>query len=224
MGFLTQNKGIKSPVTKYIEFKSNDEGFSYYDKETQGRVEVKAPFTFIALDDLVGVSGGEMDDAGQYHPVNSGIVAHVNKELTVKKDGATIATGKWADVKEATKAAGGRYTAYTYAILNKELVCFKFAGASLASWFSKGEGDTITFKKCEEMKKGAIKYNSPIFETKELTDAEIKALDDDENVATFKEFYEAKLAQNNSEEEETEETVAPKPNLEEDVTIEQVDF
>lgn len=217
MGFRSDNLTVKSPVAKYIEWRSDDKGFRYYDKAKKDQVSIKLPISFVALDDFIGISGGEMDDIGKFHPVTSGIVAHLNKTLVVNKDGNTIATGKWADIKEKVKAEGGRYTVYTYAIFESELVCFKLAGAALAAWFEKGEGDGIVVIKAEQKKKGAITYYAPIFETKDLTDKEIKKLEASDEVKRFDEYAEAKKAQKFRDEKEEEESKEekPQPNLNE---------
>lgn len=211
MGFRSENVGVQSPVTKYIEWSSNDKGFKYYDKEKGEKVDVKMPLEFILMDDMLGVSGGEMDDNDVFHPVRSGIVAHVGKTLSVKKDGQTFITGKWADIKDKVKAEGGRYTSYAYAILGDELVCFKLAGAALASWFEKGNGAKITVKKSEEKKKGAVKYYSPIFEAEELSDDVAEGLETNENVKAFDAYNEAKKAQKFAGDDEEEQSEAVEP-------------
>ena len=204
MGIFTTNKSVKSPVSKYLSWKSAENCFEYYDKEVGAKVPVKLPLTFIALDDFVGVSGGEMDDKGNFWPVTSGIVAHLGKALVVKKAGETVAQGKWKDIKDVVKAAGGRYTSYTYALLNDELVCFKLSGAALSAWFNKKEGDKITVKKSEKMKKGGISYNSPVFEVEALSEKEMEKTMASNEVEKFQEYKDAKEKQTTpGEDEET---------------------
>ena len=41
-----------NPATKFIEWKSNDKCFNYYDKEAQKNVEIPLPFKFLVLDEL----------------------------------------------------------------------------------------------------------------------------------------------------------------------------
>ncbi len=217
MGYRSKNTGISSPVTKYIEWKSNDKTFSFWDKEKEDRVELKMPLKFIALDDFFGVSGGTMDSNGQFIPVKSGIAAHLGKTIVVKKGDMTVATGIWKDIKEIVKDAGGRYTAYTYAIYKDELVCFKLAGAALAAWFEKkGDGDMITVKTSVEKKKGGITYNSPVFETEKLTDAQQKKLDASDELKAFDEYAEAKEAQKFAGAEEPAQAKEVQPDLSED--------
>lgn len=231
MGYRSENKGISSPVTKYIEWKSNDKAFSYYDKETQDRIPVKMPLKFIALDDFFGVSGGEMDEKGVFHAVKSGIAAHINKVIVVKRDGETIAQGKWKDTKGDVKKFGGRYTAYVYAVYKDELVCFKFAGAALAAWFEKaGDGASITVTESAEKKKGGIKYYAPVFETAELSDKEIAKLEKSDALKLFDAYAKAKKEQHVAGEEEAQEESAPnredEPDLseEDEVKIGDTDF
>ena len=221
MGYRSENKGVSSPVEKYIEWKSNDKAFSYYDKEKQDRVPVKMPITFIALDDFFGVSGGEMDDSGTFHPVKSGIAAHLGKQIVVKKDGQTVVQGIWKEIKDKVKSIGGRYTSYTYAVIDGELVCFKFAGAALAAWFEKkGDGAKVTVKDSVEKKKGGIKYFSPVFETSELSDKDIAELEKSDALKKFDEYAEAKkkqkLSDDDTESDPGEKEIEPNLAPEED--------
>ncbi len=40
-----------NPATKFLEWKSNDQCFEYYDKEAQKKVQVTLPFKFLVLDE-----------------------------------------------------------------------------------------------------------------------------------------------------------------------------
>ena len=46
-----------NPSTKFIEWKSNDKAFEYYDKETSSKVAIPLPFKFLVLDELHAVKG-----------------------------------------------------------------------------------------------------------------------------------------------------------------------
>lgn len=221
MGYRSKNSTVKSPVSKYLSWSSEDKCFKYWDKAKETNVFLKLPIKFTALDDFVGVSGGAEDSAGQFHPVTSGIAAHINKVLVVKKDRSqVIATGKWADIKDSVKAEGGRYTSYVYAVYKDELVCFKIAGAALAGWFDKADGDKITVKESVKKKKGSNTYYQPVFETAVLTDADKKKLDELDAVKEFDKYSEAKHAQKFDADDESVEEEAPEkkvaPNLSDD--------
>lgn len=220
MGFRSEFKGVASPVTKYIQWKSTKKAFEYYDKESGGNVEVKLPVTFIAVDDFFGVSGGELDSSNVFHAITSGIAPHINQPIVVKRDGYEIAKGLWKDIKDDVKAQGGTYTVYTYAIMkldgDDELVCFKLAGSGRSAWFEKeGNGDKITVKDSEEKKNGAVVYNQPIFKTEELTQAEVASLEANPLVAAFDEYSKAKKEQKDEADtdDEVEQEVAPGPDL-----------
>ena len=49
--------GSKNPATKFLEWKSDQKGFSYYDKGLAKNVEVSLPFKFVFLDELSTVKG-----------------------------------------------------------------------------------------------------------------------------------------------------------------------
>ena len=42
----------KNPASKFLDWKSNDKQFSYYDKEQSKTIEVKLPLKFVFLDDF----------------------------------------------------------------------------------------------------------------------------------------------------------------------------
>jgi len=49
--------GSKNPATKFLDWKSDQKGFSYYDKGLGKNVEVPLPFKFVFLDELSTVKG-----------------------------------------------------------------------------------------------------------------------------------------------------------------------
>ena len=53
MGFLERKQTTTgtNPTSKFLEWKSNNKSFSFFDKETKQNVEVKLPLTFIVLEE-----------------------------------------------------------------------------------------------------------------------------------------------------------------------------
>ena len=201
MGYLSKNKSVKCPVSKYIQFKGGK--FSYYDKETKEQIEVKTPIKFISIDSMTGIGGGQMDGKKAFHPVSSNIVAHLGKELVARVDGEEFVRGTWKEIKDTVKGKGGRYVSYEFALMNKELVCFKLVGSSLAAWFNKeGAGDFITCEKTKKETTGTNTYEVPIFVTEKLTEKQIKELEESPEVDKFKEYQSSKLEKGVTEEEE----------------------
>lgn len=184
------------------------------------------PVKFIAIGSMIGVGGGKMD-GNKFVAITSGIGAHIQKRLVVKKDGETIATGKWADVKDIVKGNGGKFVSYVYAIMGDELVCFKMIGASLGAYFNKLEGDRIVVKEHKEEKTGGIKYNVPVFECTPIEDDEKAVIAEDENTKKFLAYKKAKEEQkldDNWDEESSAPAPKVEPNLSDDDVEETIDM
>ena len=102
-----------NPSTKFIEWKSNDKCFSYYDKDEQKNISISLPFKFLVLDELHTIKG--WNDATS-SAIYSNEVKFISKEtLTVKPfKGNEIAKGLYKDIKKKIVAAGGHYTKSIY--------------------------------------------------------------------------------------------------------------
>ena len=102
-----------NPSTKFIDWKSNDKWFSYYDKDKKENVQIPLPFKFLALDELHSVKGwNDATSSGIY----SNEVKFISKEiLTVKPfKGNEIAKGLYKDIKDKVQSAGGHYVKSIY--------------------------------------------------------------------------------------------------------------
>src|ERR1041384_7321483 len=102
-----------NPAQRYIEWKSNEKCFEYYDKtqaesENKGKIKLPLPFKFVVLDELHAVKGWN-DATGS--GIFSNEVKFVSKETMVVKPfkGNEIANGLYKDIKEKVKSAGGYY-------------------------------------------------------------------------------------------------------------------
>lgn len=175
-----------NPATKFIDWKSNEKAFSFYDKENKVNVPISLPFRFLALDELHTVKG--WSDSCQ-SAIYANEVKFISKEpLTVKPfKGNEIAKGLYSDIKEKVKAAGAHYVKSIYIMLEDgSLANLQLKGASCQSWgdfTQKGRSrlpeEWVTVEKAIEGKKGAVKYYTPEFKfDKSLSENENTMADD----------------------------------------------
>lgn len=161
---------LSNPSKKFLEWKSNDKCFSFYDKEKKENVSVPLPFKFLVLDQLHTVSG--WNDA-----TSSGIfsneVKFISKQvMTVKPfKGNEIAKGLYADIKEKVKNAGGHYVKSIYIMLEDgTLANIQLKGSAVQQWgeftnksLSRLPEEWVVVDKAIDGKKGAVKYTTPGF-------------------------------------------------------------
>lgn len=179
-----------NPSTKFLEWKSNDKCFEYYDKEAKEKVQVKLPFKFLALDELHSVKG--WSDSCQ-SAIYSNEVKFISKEIMTVKPfkGNEIAKGLYSDIKEKIKAAGAHYVKSIYVMLEDGSIGnIQLKGASCQSWgeFTQRNkqrlpDEWVTVKDFTEGKKGAVKYYTPNFSfDKSLSDLEMDQADEAFNI------------------------------------------
>lgn len=161
---------LSNPAKRFLEWKSNDKCFSFYDKEKKENVSVPLPFKFLVLDQLHTVSG--WNDA-----TSSGIfsneVKFISKQvMTVKPfKGNEIAKGLYADIKEKVKNAGGHYVKSIYIMLEDgTLANIQLKGSAVQQWgeftnksLSRLPEEWVVVDKAIDGKKGAVKYTTPGF-------------------------------------------------------------
>lgn len=161
---------LSNPAKRFLEWKSNEKAFSYFDKEKKENVKVELPFKFLVLDQLHTVSG--WNDA-----TSSGIfsneVKFISKQvMTVKPfKGNEIAKGLYADIKEKVKNAGGHYVKSIYIMLEDgTLANIQLKGSAVQQWgeftnksLSRLPEEWVVVDKAIDGKKGAVKYTTPGF-------------------------------------------------------------
>jgi len=161
-----------NPARKFLEWKSDDKCFSYYDKEKKENVKVELPLTFVILEHYHTVKGwNDKSESGIYANEVFGIGS---EKLSVKSfKGGLIAEGYYKDIKTVVQNAGGHYARSIYAVTSDlEIVNISLKGSGVSSYsdFIKIFGDYnfdknwITIKGAEENKKGKVNYSVPIFE------------------------------------------------------------
>jgi hypothetical protein len=201
-----------NPATKFIEWKSNDKCFSYYDKEIaeslkgsdaevikeKANVQIALPFKFLVLDELSFVKGWSDALSGN---IISNEVKFISKETIVAKcyhknikgDSVTteIAKGLYKDIKEQIVTAGAKYHKSVYVMLEDgSLANIKFKGACVGKWAdftqkskSRLADEWVIVAKAEDGKKGAVKFSTPGFAFhSSLIDIEADLADDAFNI------------------------------------------
>ena len=179
-----------NPATKFIEWKSNDKCFNYYDKEAQKNVEIHLPFKFLVLDELHTIKG--WNDASSSN-IYSNEVKFISKEvMTVKPfKGNEIAKGYYKDIKDKVVAAGGHYTKSIYVMLEDgSLANISLKGSGVQKWGdftqktrNRLADEWVTVAKAEDGKKGAVKFSTPSFSfANSISDEEANMADEAFNI------------------------------------------
>ena len=166
------NEAPKSanPTSKYLEWKSNDKSFSYYDKSAGENVKVELPLKFLFLQNYHMVKGwNDASESGIY----SNEVFYIGSEpMTVRSfKGGVIAEGLYKDIKPTITAAGGKYNRSIYVMLEDGTVAnISLKGSGVRQWsdFMEANKNTIDNQWIEVLtsndeKKGSIKYSTPEF-------------------------------------------------------------
>ena len=179
-----------NPSTKFLQWKSNEKCFEFYNKEKQEKVSVPLPFKFLVLDEMHTVSG--WNDASS-SGIFSNEVKFISKEvMTVKPfKGNEIAKGLYKDIKEKIVSAGGHYTKSIYIMLEDgSLANLQLKGSAVQKW---GEftqktrnrlpDEWVQVTKAIEGKKGAVKFFTPDFSfERSITEDEAMQADEAFNI------------------------------------------
>ena len=160
----------EKPAEMYLEWKSDEQSFSYYDK-AQGKNITFNPGKFLFLMDRSTIKGwSEADQSGIY----SNEVKNLSTDdLNVRTfAGKQIASGKYAEIKESIAKAGGTFTKSIYAMMEDgTIINFQLRGVSLRQWMDftaksrrRLPDEWINIASVEEGKKGRVTFSFPIFE------------------------------------------------------------
>ena len=206
-----------NPAIKFLEWKSNDRAFSYWDKEKKENVFIDLPFKFMKLTEMHTVKG--FHDNSQ-----SGIYANEvkfigNEILTVKafKDGQ-IAKGLYKDIKGDILSAGGYYTKSVYIMTSDfEIWNIQMKGSVVSAWsdFSSEmrqrlNDEWLVVAESEDKKKGATNYSVPIFKSEiALSDKEWETAKEKfaEISEYFKNYFEKEIEQDSADKVDNEKKV-----------------
>jgi hypothetical protein len=167
---LNQTEGSTNPATKFLNWKSNDKCFAYYDKAKGENVSVPIPFKFQFLEHFHTIKGwNDASESGIY----SNEVKFISKEpLKVRAfKGGEIAEGLYSEIRSKLRDAGGKYHRSIYVIDESgNIINLQLKGAVVSAYSdfmneneNKIEGAWIEIKDATELKKGATKYSVPNF-------------------------------------------------------------
>ena len=215
MGFLKREVTTNvNPTSKFLEWKSNNKSFSFWNKELKKNEEVKLPLTFMVLEEYHKISG--FSDADQTGIYSNEVLQIGTEEMEVRTfKGRIIAKGLYKDIKGAVNAAGGNYHKSIYAVTNEwELINISFKGACVSEWskfVEKGAwkrlaDEWVSIESSNDHQKGMVKYSTPNFAFNiSLSDTEYKVV---EEKATQLQDYMNKYFKAEEIEVEAEEVVA----------------
>lgn len=159
-----------NPVAKWLEWKSDDKCFSYYDKEKEEDVKVPIPFKFLVIAVRHTVKGWSDKTESA---IFSNEVMYIGKEPVKVSSykGGVITEGIYKDIKPEIEAAGGKYYKSIYAITEGgQLINISLKGSAVAAWNEFGEktakrmsDEFIVVNGVEEGQKGSIRWSTPKF-------------------------------------------------------------
>mgnify|MGYP003126400918 FL=1 len=202
--------GSGTPVTKYLNWKSNDKAFSYYDKEKGENVKVELPLKFLFLEHYHTVKG--WNDASESGIYSNEVYSIGKEELNVKAfKGGDIAKGLYKENREKIVNAGGVYHRSVYAMLpDGDLVNFQLKGIGVKAYSDFYNDNNhlldnrwIEINSAKEGKKGAVKFSSPEFTIGDnITKAEDKMANDCAGV--LQSYMDSYFGRTESENVETE--------------------
>ncbi len=163
-----------NPATMFIEWKSDDRKFSYFNKdigEKGEKVAIDLPFKFLVLEQMHTVKGwNDASESGIY----SNEVKYIGKEpVNVRSfKGGDIANGLYKDIKQTISEAGGVYHKSIYIMLEGGILAnVALKGSSVREWSEFTQktvkrlyDEWVTVGSAREEKKGSINYSVPVFE------------------------------------------------------------
>ena len=175
-----------NPSAYFLQWKSDHQKFSHWDKEKEANVFIDLPFDFLVLDIFQTVKGFHKEyECGIY----SNEVKRISEDpFQVKafKGNEVIAEGLWNNIKSKVDAVGGRFVNSVYAMTKSGLIInISLQGAQLGEWFeftkktkARLSDEWVTATGFKEGKTGSVKYTYPCFEfTNSLTDQESENAD-----------------------------------------------
>lgn len=200
--------GSTSPVTKYLNWKSNDKSFAYYDKEQGKNVVVELPIKFLFLEHYHTVKG--WNDASESGIYSNEVYSIGKEELSVKAfKGGEIGKGLYKDIKEKIKNAGAVYHRSVYGMLpDGSLVNFQLKGIGVKAYSDFYNDNNhlldnqwIEINSAKDGKKGAVKFTTPEFKIGEnITKSEDKLANDAANL--LQGYMDTYFGRNDVEEDE----------------------
>lgn len=169
----------QNPATRFFEWQGGTGGVTYYDREKKENIEVKLPFRFLVLDEVMTVGGGVDNNDGYVGFWSNAIRSRdaKTKHITVRSNSngrkRIEYTGTWADIKAnlvGAKYIKGLYIGYYNDDKQLDIGYLKIKGAALMPWvnFNEKRRDVtvgaFSIVGQNEAKKGKNVYYEPAFE------------------------------------------------------------
>ena len=171
----------KNPAKKFLEWKSEEQCFMFYNKETEQNEKVELPLNMVIIEHYHTVKG--WDDKNESSIYSNEVFAIGTDPLTVKSfgskkantQGRTIGKGLYKDIKNEVKAEGAHYSRSIYAVTsNLELINISLKGSGVQSYSDfvnnvlngdhNFDKQWVKITGAEERKKGKVTYSVPVFE------------------------------------------------------------
>ena len=174
----------ENPIQAYVKFKG-DIGKIEYSPKDKTKPETTYEYdklSFVVLDDTIGTITGFKKD-----PISSNKIKMYDQEssLNVFLGKSPLASGKWSEIKEKVKNAGGNFTKliYCYCLETGELVEISVAKGKLLKWnqfleklsVKEGAGIGFKFTDIKEEVAGNTKYFDYNFMGRAATDEKVLA-------------------------------------------------
>jgi len=183
---LNQTEKRKNPATKFLEWKSKEKCFEYWDKSQSANVKVEPPFKFMFLEHFHTIKGWHDASSSRIY---SNEVKFIGKESVKVKSfkGGDIVDGIYKDIRLKILDAGGKYHRSVYVVDDSgDIINLQLKGAVVAAYSdflneneNKVEGSWCEINTVKDHKKGATKYSTPDFTIgKAFTKAEMALAND----------------------------------------------
>ena len=207
-----------NPATKFLEWKSKDKSFAYYDKEKGENVPLKLPLRVLFMEHYHTIKG--FHDASQSGIWSNEVYLISEEPLTVKAHkGGELAEGLYKDIKDKIKPKGAVYHRSVYAMTEDgDLINLQLKGSAVASYseFYKENNhllDTswIEITGAKDQQKGSVKYSTPIFELGEPIDNASNEMAD-ECASTLQTYIKDYMSKDTPEETPDEDFEVADPN------------
>lgn len=198
-----------NPTKLYLEWKSDDKCFAYYDKEKKENVKLALPMKFLTLMEFHTIKG--WNDKNQSGVYSNEVKSIGNDELNVRLfKGNQSVKGIYKEIKETIVAMGGHYTKSIYVMLEDGTIAnINIKGSGVQSWGdftqktrSRLSDEWIEVANAIELKKGKVEYSIPEFKfATSLNDSQSKMADECYNkLKSYMDGYLSKQMEVNDEE------------------------
>jgi len=170
---------VKNPSLYFLSWDGTFGGFNYWDKnkgEKGEKVHINLPFGFMTLDTLATIKGySDSNKSGFW----SNEIRNTQKDkLTVRTKAGIAATGLYSEVIANKACTGAKYCQSVYIMAKIEgkpcIANIQMMGTALSAWIDFGKANkifkgAIIIESMIEGKKGATKYQTPVFKAVEAT-------------------------------------------------------